>query len=517
MEHHQYGQERDAIGLASGPAPVSSMYHTYPHSNFFFYPQVQPPTIANPCLPHHPMYPQHPHQHEHPPLSQLYHMYNFHLYDQPHTTHLQSQPSIYIHHSQEQQLNFSSQCSNRKNDNDITFTKPTPQNVDEKIWSNDNKHKEGSKDKKIETEACSDLIKNQQSPEAISLVSMSRHSNNIQQPSLAHKVSGAGQVGSRIFEYDNIDKEKQQKSADDYHEYIRQQQTNVLAPCAEDTVIIFDWDDTLFSSSWIDREQLLYISQLAELPLHFQTIFKTLEQIVLRCLRVAQESGTVVIITNGQVNWVFHCCRVFMPSLLSLLDGRALEQHQIFAQDDLCNESKTKDPFYNQNGENDRKSESRFLKNSIRVISARSSFESMYPGMPVCWKAAAFSFVMNLIKRTTDNTVKNIISFGDSLEERTALKIVAGQLDSVSKSVKLIDLPSPDLLCLQISFFTECISWISSHTSHLDIMISADMTDGSFVFMPFTQNVPLMPYSLKEGHEQTATLTSVVPQQQNQH
>lgn len=89
----------------------------------------------------------------------------------------------------------------------------------------------------------------------------------------------------------------------------------------------------------------------------------------------------------------------------------------------------------------------------MRVVSARSTYERFYPGAPLCWKAAAFAHEANQVFSGAGSdgaAAREIISFGDSNEERTAVKIAAGQLDATAKSIKFVDLPNPEQLRKQV-------------------------------------------------------------------
>jgi len=71
-------------------------------------------------------------------------------------------------------------------------------------------------------------------------------------------------------------------------------------------------------------------------------------------LRSAAAHGTVLIITNSDSGWVEYSASRFLPSLLPTL------------QSDL-----------------------------VSTVSARTRYEGMYPGQPLCWKAAAFAHEVN--------------------------------------------------------------------------------------------------------------------------
>ena len=162
-----------------------------------------------------------------------------------------------------------------------------------------------------------------------------------------------------------------------------------------------------------------------------------------------------------------------------------------------------------------------------RIVSARTGYEEHYPGQPLCWKAAAFAHEVNetfsayesqrmrsdsnssshdcendglntscgSLVSTDDSSDgsnnsgagtspmymekrkrrgrREIISFGDSMEERTVVQIVAGQLSSVPKSVMFLTSPTPVELIGQLKMLTSSMSYVCDHRSSLDLEISS--------------------------------------------
>lgn len=138
------------------------------------------------------------------------------------------------------------------------------------------------------------------------------------------------------------------------------------------------------------------------------------------------------------------------------------------------------------------------------IISARTRYEKFYPGQPLCWKAAAFAHEVNEIYeqlRDDANSCasmegtdvsstssmesdeeeltprREIISFGDSLEERTATNIVSKQLDALPKSVMFLNSPSPLQIIGQLCMMADHMHYVCNNPKSLDLKISSDQAD----------------------------------------
>lgn len=177
----------------------------------------------------------------------------------------------------------------------------------------------------------------------------------------------------------------------------------------------------------------------------------------------------MIIITNSDEGWVQYSAQTFLPALVPYLEN-------------------------------------------YTIISARARYQKQYPARPLCWKSAAFAhevtehftsvvshsnstrpfsidgndsqekkfpeqfgFDETVTKKYLDRKGQGkheIISFGDSLDERTALAIVASQLEAVSKSVTFISLPTPLEIIGQLNMLSKHMEYICCHPMSLDLELS---------------------------------------------
>jgi len=208
----------------------------------------------------------------------------------------------------------------------------------------------------------------------------------------------------------------------------------------QETEIIFDWDDTLLASSFLSGKGYRLDSTIDKTP-EIDTQLKDLEQSVCTVLNLALSYGNVHIITNAETGWVQLSAQKFIPGVVPLL-------------------------------------------NKVKVISARSTFEGMFPESPLKWKFYAFQ--EKLSKSFSEmKTEKNIISFGDSHVEREAVRAVTrGWPKTRTKSVKFAERPSMEQLRRQIELVTNCFQYIHSHDGDLDLQLTVTVN------APTTPNSP---------------------------
>jgi len=197
------------------------------------------------------------------------------------------------------------------------------------------------------------------------------------------------------------------------------------------TVIIFDWDDTLLASSFLSSKGLRLDNDI-DPPAEVAEQLKLLEKSVCSVLSRALEFGEVHVITNAETDWVQLSAQKFLPGVVELL-------------------------------------------NRVTVISARSTYERLYPEAPLKWKY--FAFQDRLKEKICDAKArKNIISFGDSHVEREAVRAVTrGLPNTVTKSVKFAERPSMEQLRRQIELVTSCFQFIHNHQGDLDLMLTISL------------------------------------------
>mmetsp|Transcript_106237 Transcript_106237/g.317413 ORF Transcript_106237/g.317413 Transcript_106237/m.317413 type:complete len:299 (-) Transcript_106237:252-1148(-) len=204
------------------------------------------------------------------------------------------------------------------------------------------------------------------------------------------------------------------------------------------TIIIFDWDDTLCPSTTCMRYHGL--SVLGAPP--ERDVARTLEELSREARALLEQAAElaekVVVVTNAEEGWVDLSCKAWLPQLQSTLTR-------------------------------------------CEVASARSTWEPRGVASPAGWKARAFEDVIDkFYSRYQHQSWKNIISIGDAPHEREALSRVVRWAPCGrgkrcrSKSVKFILRPSIEQLTREIQMLRESLKEIVWHDDDLDLHFSAE-------------------------------------------
>jgi len=161
-----------------------------------------------------------------------------------------------------------------------------------------------------------------------------------------------------------------------------------LVTSFENTVIIFDWDDTLLCSSALH----------CCLPSQFLELEETVESV----LQLSMSLGRTILVTNAMESWVQETARRFLPRLVPLLER-------------------------------------------LPIVYARKNWERRWPGDTFAWKRECFREVLH----DELGSDMNLIVIGDSFSEIRAAEALQPSLGSSAlvKTVKFKALPTPtDLL-----------------------------------------------------------------------
>lgn len=192
---------------------------------------------------------------------------------------------------------------------------------------------------------------------------------------------------------------------------------------SNNSLIIIDWDDTLYPTTWIMDNGIDLTDPRARSK--YMTHFEYLDEHLSSALRHMITLGEVVIITNAMPEWI--------ELSVSVLP-------------------KTK----------------KCLKN-IDVISARQRYQNKIKMND--WKK--FTFLEELLKRSKDQKYQNIMSLGDAEYEYNAL-INLYNLDMLPhkylKSIKFIKSTEYNTLVEQIIMIHQNITTICKAPRHIDML-----------------------------------------------
>ena len=198
-----------------------------------------------------------------------------------------------------------------------------------------------------------------------------------------------------------------------------------IKPKQHNSIIIFDWDDTLLPTTFLTPGGIL------EQDMELQDVdiakLSKLEELVLKLLIEAVEKGNVYIITNAGKGWVEYSANRFYPSIIPILS-------------------------------------------KVKIISARGEYEKAFPGNSRQWKIEAF---LNLKNTVNLNLVTNIICIGDSLFEMEAGRILASKFtEAFIKTIKFREAPKLDELIKQLELV--CLQFGSVYSSIKNLTIRVE-------------------------------------------
>eukprot|EP00929_Paragymnodinium_shiwhaense_P014096 TRINITY_DN121988_c0_g1_i1.p1 TRINITY_DN121988_c0_g1~~TRINITY_DN121988_c0_g1_i1.p1 ORF type:complete len:306 (-),score=69.37 TRINITY_DN121988_c0_g1_i1:171-1088(-) len=196
-------------------------------------------------------------------------------------------------------------------------------------------------------------------------------------------------------------------------------------------LLIFDWDDTLLPSTFIQQNGLKLTPESQPTPEQWEQL-KANALSVMELLSVAKQLGKVILVTNAERGWIELSCHKFMPWLTPMIE-------------------------------------------SVKTLSARSEYEPHGVSSPFQWKYLAFAREMKIflhVIKDQGHTSADVVSVGDAGHERLALLRSSNTIDGIRpKSVKLVERPAVPLLAKQHELLRNCLRHIVKHDGPLDLCL----------------------------------------------
>jgi len=187
------------------------------------------------------------------------------------------------------------------------------------------------------------------------------------------------------------------------------------------TVIIFDWDDTLLCTNYLCKH---FENRLVPPSLH--NTLRRIASYVTDLLELSMKLGRTYIITNAIDGWVEYSASQWVPELLPILS-------------------------------------------KIEIISARTRYESLFPQQVNKWKINAFR---DLQRRLDYPIVTNLISVGDSNYEMEATAIMGQDFSEARvKTIKLRDNPTADELRKELELIVQRFERIAANAQNMKITL----------------------------------------------
>lgn len=189
-------------------------------------------------------------------------------------------------------------------------------------------------------------------------------------------------------------------------------------PPKHQTVIIFDWDDTLLCTSFLNLRMDQQPSPAVERQL------KGIEAAGKMLLEIAMRLGKTFIITNAMSGWVEYSAARWIPNMLPVLQ-------------------------------------------KVTVISARARFESQFPNEVGQWKIQAF---LEVQRQLDSEIITNLVSLGDANFEMDAVHVMGREFSqALVKTIKFQEHPSPEELLKQLGLVSQRFEQILGNPRNLKI------------------------------------------------
>jgi len=253
---------------------------------------------------------------------------------------------------------------------------------------------------------------------------------------------------------------------------------------SEQTIILFDWDDTLCPSTWIrENRPVLSFFKPAPTDEKFQKPLRELQKHVEDTLKLALKMGKVIIVTNAMEPWVTTSCKNFLPLLMPIVKNiPVIYARSIYDCIGADKAAKMQGSAASRGSSPPRGLPGLYSNAGTNKLGNYNAQLSMQADemAPQRWKELAFEQeITGFYSRYQHQSWKNIISIGDSIFERDAVRrVVVNRPNSKkkcrTKTAKLLEEPEIEELIAQVRVIHDALGLMVQYDGNLDIEIDEE-------------------------------------------
>ena len=188
-----------------------------------------------------------------------------------------------------------------------------------------------------------------------------------------------------------------------------------------ETLIIIDWDDTLFPTSWSLKNNI----NMAE-----SNYFSRLDITIHKLLSKLLENSKVIIVTNAMKKWI-------------TMSGKTIPNSY------------------------------ELIKDNINIVSARDIYQKKHPSKNSMWKKLVFKrLIDDHFKKhiRNKNKVQNILSLGDAEHEyKATINLYDNCMPRLLKTIRFMSNPSFDGIIDQLEILDKSLDKFVKNKRNMDL------------------------------------------------
>jgi hypothetical protein len=207
-------------------------------------------------------------------------------------------------------------------------------------------------------------------------------------------------------------------------------------------IFIIDWDDTLFPTNWVSKNQI----DITNIDSYnkYKLFFIELDNILSNVINTLNKLGNIFIVSNASLTWIKNCLAI-LPYTNKLVNSFGI------------NVISARDNYFSNNHSNNEKS-------------------SIMEWKITCFQDILINILNNIVDKFNEKNYLNIISIGDAIYEYIALIYLNSffqknelNINYFLKNIKFIEKPEFNTIIEQLIVLKKNIQTIVNKLQFVDL------------------------------------------------